>query len=58
MLSSNGSSSTCILEVLRHSCSEGTGQNRVILHVNGPNELQSLGLPWQAFFITTNDIGT
>jgi hypothetical protein len=38
--------------------SKGTGQNRVILHVNGPNELQSLGLPWQAFFITTNDIGT
>jgi hypothetical protein len=24
---------------------EGTGQNRVILHVNGPNEIQSLGLP-------------
>jgi hypothetical protein len=24
---------------------EGTGQNRVILHVNGPNELQSPGLP-------------
>ena len=39
-------------ELFRHGASyvhrilqgEGTGQNRVILHVNGPDELQSLGL--------------
>jgi hypothetical protein len=49
-----------VIGLLRNTCAglqitprqeaqgKGTGQNRVILHVNGPNEIQSLELPWQA----------